>query len=183
MSRKHIIWLALRGFVLMLAGSLVMACATSTAPVTFQPPKEVQTKTVLETCALVSDQELAEMRGCYDVYSFAMSIKGDLDLAAKNFAIQTNYTQVIDAASIPSNLIVNSSGSLVSYNNGSMSFTAGVGQNSLGSGIMQVVQAVGQNIIVVASMDVTLNINNAVNLKPVAGNTLTTPSTLSGIYR
>ncbi len=182
MSRKLITWLALRGILLVLAGSMIMACATSIPPVTSQRPQHIQTKSVLETCAVIKDEDLAEMRGCYDTYSFGMNITGSLDLASKNFAITTNYTQVVDSSQIPSQLMVNPTGSQVAFKNGNVSFTAGIGQNSLGSGIMQVVQAVGQNIIVVANMDVTLNINNAVKINlPTAASTL--PGTLSGIIR
>ena len=181
MSRKLITWLALRGILVGLAGSMIMACAASAPPVTFQQPQHIQSKSVLETCAVVPDHELAEERGCYDSYSFGMNITGSLDMASRNFAIQTNYTQVNNVSQSPSNLMVNSTGSQVAFSNGNVSYMAGIGQNSLGTGIMQVVQAVGQNIIVVANMNVTLNINNAMRISPTAGNTL--PGSLSSIVR
>lgn len=181
--RKYTIWLALRGIALVLVGSLALGCATSNGPVTLQQPQETQTKSVLETCALIQDRELAEQRGCYDVYSFGMSITGDLDMAKKNFAITTNYSQAIDPSKMPSQLTINSTGSQVAFSNGNVSYNAGIGQNSLGNGIMQVIQVAGSNVMVMANMDVTLNINNAITLKPTAGTMLTTPGTLSGILR
>jgi hypothetical protein len=181
LSRQYIIWLALRSILLALVGSMVMACATSNGPIGFQQPEEPRAKSVLKTCAVVQDQELAEMRGCYDVYSFAMNIKGDLDLMAKNFSIQTNFTQVNSADQIPANLKVNDTGTQVAFNNGSVSYSAGIGQNSISNGIHQIIQVAGSNVIVVATMDVTLNINNAVGLKPTAGSLL--PSTMSGMVR
>jgi hypothetical protein len=182
LSRKLSNWLVLRGILLLLIGSMAMACATSNAPVSVQQPQKAQAKLALETCAVVQDQELAEMRGCYDVYSFGMSIKGDIDLATNNFSFKTNYSQVSSASEIPSNLKVNNTGNQVAFNDGTVAYTAGIGKNSLGSGIMQVIQVAGSNVLVVANMDVTLNINNAVS-RPVAGNMLTTPGTLSGILR
>lgn len=178
-------WLVLRGIVLALVGPLIMACATSTPPVALQQPREIKTKAVLETCAVVQDQDLAEMRGCYDTYSFGMNITGDLDLGkAKNFRIQTNYTQVVNNATpMPSQVTVSSTGNQVNFSNANVAYTAGVGQNSLGTGIMQVVQVAGQNISVAANMAVTLNINNAISLKTnTAGGALQTPATLAGIF-
>jgi hypothetical protein len=166
-----------------------MACATSTSPVAYEQRDENQTQSVFETCAVVQDQELGEMRGCYDVYSFGMSITGTLDLASKKFGLQTNYTQIVNTSTMPSELKVNSTGSQVAFNDGRVSFMAGIGQNSLGSGIMQVVQVAGSNVIVVANMDVTLNINNSVSVGAGAGsgtgagNALRAPSTLAGILR
>ena len=181
MSRKFIIWLALRGTLALLVGSMILACATSTPQVAFQQPQEITTKSVLETCEVVQDQELAEMRGCYDTYSFGMSVTGNLDMASKNFSIATNYNQAMDATQ-PSRLTVNSTGSQVAFNNGNVSYTAGVGQNSLGTGIMQVVQVAGQNIAVNANMSVTLNIDNAIKLNvPTAASTL--PGALKSIVR
>jgi hypothetical protein len=111
-----------------------------------------------------------------------LSITGNLDMATKNFTLQTNYSQAIDTATkMGGQLTISSTGSQVQFNNGNVSFTAGIGQNALGSGIMQVVQVAGSNIMVVANMDVTLNINNAVSLKPTAGIAFTTPGTLAGI--
>jgi hypothetical protein len=186
-SQEQIIRSGLRGIVLVIIGSLIMACATSTSPVAYEQPGETQIKSVFETCAVVQDQELDEMRGCYDVYSFGMSIKGDLDLASKKFAIQTNYTQIVNSSNMPSDLKVNSTGSQVAFNDGRVSFMAGIGQNSLGSGIMQVVQVAGSNVIVVANLDVTLNINNSVSIGTGSGtpaaNALRSPSSLAGILR
>jgi hypothetical protein len=182
LSRKPSIRLALTGILLLLLGSIAMSCASSNGPVSVRP-QETQTKTVLETCAVVQDQELAEMRGCFDIYSFGMSIKGDLDLATKNFSFQMDYSQVSSADQVPSNLKKSDTGNQVAFNDGTVSYTAGIGKNALGSGIMQVIQVAGSNVLVVANMDVTLNINNAVGLKPTAGNMLTTPGTLSGIFR
>ncbi len=184
MSRKLITWLALRGILLVLAGSMIMACATSIPPVTSQQPQHFQTKSVLETCAVVKDEDLAEMRGCYDTYSFGMTVEGDFDLATKKFSF-TNHTtssQTFNGSALPSQVTISPTGNQVAFNNGNVSYTAGVGQNSLGTGIMQVVQVVGQNIAVMADMSVVLNINNAVKINvPTAANTL--PGTLSGIIR
>lgn len=186
MNREQIIWLAVRGILLAIVGLLIMACATSTSPVVRQQPHEKQSKAVLETYAVVQDKELAEMRGCYDTYSFGMNVTGNLDLASRNFNITTNYTQAVNTASqMPSQVTVSNTGSQVNFSNPNVSYTAGIGQNSLGSGIMQVVQVAGSNVIVMANMDVTLNISNATShatsVKATAGGVLS--GTLSSIFR
>jgi hypothetical protein len=183
LNRKYVNWLALRAIMVVLAGSLIMSCATSTGPAAFQSPQKTQAKSVLETCAVVQDQELAEMRGCYDIYSFGMNMELGFDLAKKSFTnIKTDYKQVTSADQIPSNLKVNDSGTQVAFNNGSVAYTAGVGQNSLGTGIMQVIQVAGSNVIVMANMNVTMNFSNAGSkIVPTAGSML--PAAMSGLIR
>lgn len=186
MNREKIIWLAVRGILLVIVGLLSMSCATSTSPVVLQQPHETQKKSVLETCAVVQDKDLAEMRGCYDVYSFGLSITGDFDLGSRKFTMTSggaaNFKPAANGASIPdSQVTISNGGSQVAFSNSNVAYKAGIGQNSLGSGIMQVVQVAGSNVIVMASLDVTLNINNSVGLKSTAGNLL--PGVLSGIIR
>jgi hypothetical protein len=188
LSRKLITWLALRGILLALASSMIMACAASVPPVTSQQPERIQTKSVLETCAVIKDEELAEMRGCYDTYSFGMTVEGTFDMIKNSFSFKTAGQGLVDhgvyenGPNVPSQLTINPTGTQVSFSNANVAYTAGVGSNSLGNGIMQVVQVVGQNIMVMADMSVVLNINGVNMMKPTAGNTLSTPALL-GIIR
>jgi hypothetical protein len=185
-SREKIIWLAVRGILVVMVGLLSMSCATSTSPVVLQQPQETQKKSVLETCAVVQDKDLAEMRGCYDVYSFAMSITGDLDLASRKFSMTSGgaatFNPAVNGASAPpSQLTISNGGSQVSFSNSNVAYNAGIGNNSLGSGIMQVVQVSGVNVMVMASLEVNLNITNSIGIKSTASNVL--PGALSGIIR
>ena len=173
MSREQIIWVALRGILLVIGGSLIMACATSTPSVVQERPQETQTKSVFETCQVVQDQELAEMRGCYDsIYSFGMTIEGTMDLAKNTFKISTGADgQIHGSGTVGTNGgEVSYTGTQVAFKDQNVSFLAGMGAG----GVMSMIQVNGNNVSVVNNVLVNLTIKNAVNAAsvPTAGNTL-----------
>jgi hypothetical protein len=126
----------------------------------------VETPAILQTCAAMPSGELQEYRGCFASYFFGM------DVGINVTGNSTPGISVKFIAQIPDN----SSGALTASPNqvsfgasgpdGQVSFSAGIGKNSLGSGISQVVLVAGNNIQVVTNMNVNINVANASSLIP-----------------
>jgi hypothetical protein len=130
----------------------------------FTPPSagHVETPAILRTCAVMPDQQLKQYRGCYDTYYFGMDIGVNIS-GRSTPGITVNFVAMVpDGSAAP---VANSSGTQVAFNSGQVSFSAGIGRNSLGSGIYQVTQVAGNNNLVIAAMNININIANADRLR------------------
>ena len=69
---------------------------------------------------------------------------------------------------MPVSLTVRVDGGGVSFSagNGQVNFQSSVGQSPLGTGVIQLVQVMGNNNLVIANTNVTLNIKNFQTIKP-----------------
>jgi hypothetical protein len=126
-------------------------------------PQRIETPEILETCAAMSKGQLEENRGCYASYFFGMDVGINVTGNA-NPNIHVAFNAIVPDGSVAP--AVSPSGNQVSFNNGQVAFNAGIGNTSLGSGIFQVVQVAGNNNLVVANMNVNINIANATSLIP-----------------
>jgi len=125
--------------------------------------KLVKTPAILQTCAAMPSDELQEYRGCYASYFFGMDVGINVTgNSTPGIAVRFNAI-VPDGSPTP---VVSPSGNQVAFNNGQVAFNAGVGNTSLGSGAFQVVQVAGNNNLVVANMNININIANATSLIP-----------------
>jgi hypothetical protein len=187
-KRKQQYRLGVRGIALLLMGALgLAACA---APAT-QSPTALELANpeldVLQTCAVLPDQEMAEMRGCYDNwYTFALDIIGNIDLATRTFGVSAEFKAQVQssAAQIQANpqpLQVSFSNGQAAATDGQVLYRAGIGTNSLGSGIMSVVMVAGNNNLVVANTNVILNISGLNSARSVAYNGLNQSLSRMGI--
>ncbi len=127
-----------------------------------RPEKQhVETPKILRTCAAMPNNQLQEYRGCYATYFFGMDVGINL---ASNAApgIAVKFTAMVpDGSPAP---VASPGGNQVSFNNGQVAFSAGVGNTSLGSGIFHVVQVAGNNNLVISNMNVNINVANAGDL-------------------
>jgi hypothetical protein len=138
-------------FKILLVGVLVcLPLGLSSSPVSAQSLESLPS---IKNCSLLSDQELAELRGSYDSYYFSM----DIGISTVSNAPQVNVTYT---AQVPSGTAPTFNGSVASFNNGSVSFQAGLGNGALGPGYYQVVSVAGNNQMVIASTNITINLPN-----------------------
>jgi hypothetical protein len=189
MKAKNQLRVGIIGVVILLTGSLFLAACGSPAIRTPVSRNLTTTeKNVLETCLLLPDQEMAEMRGCYDnLYTFGLDIIGNIDLTNRNFGLSAQFkaqvensvNQIKNASAKP--MQVSFTNGQASFSDGAVAYQAGIGTNSLGSGIMQVVMVAGNNNLVIANTNVTLNISNLGAAKPLNVNGLLQPLTTMGI--
>ena len=61
---------------------------------------------------------------------------------------------------------VDGGGVTFSAGNGNVNFESSVGRSHLGTGVIQLVQVMGNNNLVIANTNVTLNIKNFQTIKP-----------------
>lgn len=106
----------------------------------------------------LKENDLKELRGCYDSYYFALNI-------GVNMTGNTPSVNVQFSAQLPQGTTAPSfSGNSVSFNNGNASFQAGVGNNALGAGFYQVISVAGNQNIIIANTNITINVQNLSNL-------------------
>jgi len=153
------------------------ACASpATLRAVTQAPPEKRGD-ILEACAHLSDQEMQEMRGCYDTYYFSYNVT--FDLVANNPQVHVDYRADVPPGSVPQ---LNNNTGVAQYQspNGDVVFQAGMGGNgTLGKGFYSVLNVAGSNNIVVVDNKITLNLPNATSLIPSI-NIFKTP-TLTGV--
>lgn len=128
---------------------------------------------VLQLCKVVPDEELRELRGRYDTYFFGLDIVGNLNVGSGAFTGQVGFSTNVAPNT------VNFSGTQVSYNNGNISYQAGIGSTSLGSGIYSMVVVAGTQNVVISNTTVNLNIQG---LTVPSFTALSTPATQVGIH-
>lgn len=121
----------------------------------------VETPAILQTCAAMPSEELQEYRGCYATYFFGMDV-GINVTGNSTPGISVKFLGLVDGSSgLP---VRNAAGNQVSFNDGQVSYNAGIGNTSLGSGVFQVVQVAGNNNLVVSNMNININVANASSL-------------------
>lgn len=146
------------------------------------PPQQLAGKPVsvnnipelLQTCARVADRDLQDLRGCYDSYYFAMDI--GITLGSSNPSVNVKFL-----ADVPPGTAPTFNGNQASFNNGNVSFQAGVGNTSMGKGIFQLVSVAGNNNIVIASTNVNINIPSLTTLNRPTSSLPRGPMTLFGL--
>jgi hypothetical protein len=121
----------------------------------------------LDEVTELQENDLQELRGCYDSYYFALDIGINMTGSTPSVNVQFS-AQVPQGTAAPS-----FSGNAVSFNNGNVSFQAGVGNNSLGAGFYQVIGVAGNQNIVIANTNITINVQNLSSL--VMPNVLNNP--------
>jgi len=124
-------------------------------------PQHVDTPKILQTCAAMPSGELQENRGCYASYFFGMDVGVNV---TGNSApgISVVFRGLVDGSTgVP---VRNPSGNQVSFNDGQVSYSAGIGNTSMGSGVFQVVQVAGNNNLVISNMNININVANASSL-------------------
>jgi hypothetical protein len=122
----------------------------------------VETPAILQTCAAMPSGELQENRGCYASYFFGMDV-GINVTGHSTPGISVRFHGMVDGSGVP---VRSPAGNQVSFNDGQVAFSAGIGNTSLGSGIFQVVQVAGNNCLVVSNMNININIANATSMIP-----------------
>ncbi len=164
----------------LMALAIILAFLLGLMPVTswgaFMGPKtgqEVTTPQILQTCAVVSDQELGEMRGRFATYEFGMDV--GINLAIPNPNVTVHYTANVPTGSGTPSF----TGNTASFNSGNVNFQAGIGNTPLGSGIFNVVQVAGNQNIVISTMNINIKTGSMPLTTSMTG--LSTPANLAGI--
>ncbi len=159
-----------RTFPALLSGVLLLAImwASSTEAAAQNHRRVIAAQEVLQSCKVVPDSELKDLRGRFDTSFFGLDIVGNLNVGTGAFAGSVGFATNVDPSK------VNLSGTQVSYNNGNVSYQAGIGANSFGSGIYSMVVVAGTQNIVIANTNITLNIQG---LTMTSFTGLSTPAT------
>ena len=167
-----ILALLLMGFMLM-----ILSCSGVMPPPQQLAGKPVSVKKIpdlLQTCARVADRDLQDLRGCYDSYYFAMDI--GVTLGSSNPSVNVKFL-----ADVPPGTAPTFNGNQATFNNGNVSFQAGVGNTSMGKGVFQIVSVAGNNNIVIASTNVNINIPSLATLNQPISSLPRGPMTLFGL--
>ena len=165
-----------RFFIILPLVPLVFSCSGAQIQQAVEKPVPYKSQAeLLQTCAKIVDDELKDIRGCYDTYYFAMDI--GINMANSTPRIDVHFTSQVPDGQAPS-----FNGNMASYNstNGNVSFQAGVGNTSMGKGVFNVVCVAGNNNIVIANTNVNINIPGAGNRQFNPWSSLKTPSSLVG---
>jgi hypothetical protein len=153
-------------FLLAITWAFPCGAAAQERPRMIRPPE------VLQSCEVVPDRELSQLRGRYDTTFFGLDIVGNLNVGSGAFTGQVAFT-----TNVPPDQ-VNFSGTQVSYNNGNISYQAGIGATSFGSGVYSMVVVAGTQNIVISTTNVILNIQG---LTIPSFTALSTPATTIGV--
>ena len=174
MNAQKRLRLMMRSCLLVIVTALCLAACGGPAvqvPVPAQVAEKATNKDVLQTCAVLRDQDMAEIRGCYDsYYFFGMSLDASIDFAGGKPTINGNVTTMAfsnkDITGKGINNLPVGGGFSFTAGNGQVSFNSSFGRNNLGNGVIQLVQVMGNNNLVIASTNVTLYLNNLPTIKP-----------------
>jgi hypothetical protein len=162
--------------LVMVMTPLVLSCSGGQIQQAVEKPVPHRSQAeLLKTCAKIADDNLKDIRGCYDTYYFAMDVGVNMNTSKPTIDVQ--FTSQVPAGQAPS-----FNGNTASYTsaNGNVSFQAGVGNTSMGKGVFNVVCVAGNNNIVIANTNVNINIPGAGNRQFNPFSTFKTPSTLAG---
>jgi hypothetical protein len=168
-------WPIVRSCLLVIVTALsIAACAGPVVQVSV-PAQKTDKKTnkdMLQMCAVVSDQDMSEIRGGYGFYSFGLDFVGNLDFASKRIDGSVKAWAVSNKDLKTSQNFTNgqvdpaATGVSFEAGNSQVAFHSSVGKSSLGTGVVQLVQVMGNNNVVYATTNVTLNIKNFAPIKP-----------------
>ena len=156
---------------------MILSCSGVMPPPQQLAGKPVSVKKIpdlLQTCARVADRDLQDLRGCYDSYYFAMDI--GVTLGGSSPSVNVRFLADVPPGSAPT-----FNGNQASFNNGNVSFQAGVGNTSMGKGVFQIVSVAGNNNIVIASTNVNINIPSLTTLNRPTSGLPRGPMTLFGL--
>lgn len=161
-------------FSALLSGVLLLALTWASPPgaAAQDHRRTIHYPEVLQSCEVVPDRELRELRGRFDTSFFGLDFVGNLDVGTGAFGGSVQFTTNVDPAK------VNFSGTQVSYNNGQISYQAGIGANAFGSGVYSAVVVAGTNNMVISTTNVQLNIQG---LTMPSFTAMNTPATTIGI--
>ena len=178
MNPQKRLWPILRNCLITGVTSLCIAsCAGPSVyvPVQAQVAEKVKNTDVLQTCAVLADQDMAEIRGCYDnIYAFGLDFIGTIDFANTMKMIEGKvfaYAATLKGEPLNTPNANLANGVSFEAGNGQVNFQSSVGQSHLGTGVIQLVQVMGNNNLVIASTNVTLNIKNFQTIKPTVTGT------------
>ena len=179
MDTQKSLWsIVLNCLMITLTLSFTAACAGPGlhVPVQAQVGEKVNNTEVLQTCAVLADQDMSEIRGCYNnVYAFGLDFAGTFDFANTMKMIEGRFSAYAVAfKGEPLNTPnanftdgkVDGGGVSFSASNSHVNFESSVGHSNLGTGVIQLVQVMGNNNLVIANTNVTLNIKNFQTIKP-----------------
>lgn len=143
----------------------------------YQEIEGIQTMNILATdqqLSEINNQELKEIRGCNDTYYFGLDI--GINLTQKNPSINVTFN-----ANVPDNA-PSFSGNTVSFNDGNVSFQAGMGNSALGNGFYQVISVAGNQNIVIANTNININMPTPTGITlPAALSSLRVPGIFGGV--
>jgi hypothetical protein len=161
-------------FPALLSGVLLLAVTWAFPPgaAAQDHHRMIKSPEVLQSCKVVPDCELRELRGRFDTSFFGLDVVANLDVGKGAFSGSVHF-----ATNVPLEQ-VNFSGTQVSYNNGNISYQAGIGATSFGSGVYSAVVVAGTNNMVISTTNVNLTIQGLSTLSFTA---LSTPATTVGI--
>jgi hypothetical protein len=160
-------------FKILLAGVVVcLPLGLSSSPVSAQSLARLPS---VKNCSLVSDKELAEMRGSYDGYFFSLDI-GITQMFNGNPNVTVNFTAQVPSGSPAPSL----NGAVANFNNGTVSFQAGPGTGANGPGYYQVLSVAGNSQLVVSNTNFTITIPKISNMN---SRPTTVPNFASGFRR
>ena len=132
----------------------------------------IKSPEVLQSCQVVPDRELRKLRGRFDTTFFGLDICANLNVGSGAFTGSVAFTTNADPSQ------VNFSGTQVSYNNGNISYQAGIGSTSFSNGVYSAVAVAGTQNIVISTTNVQLNIQG-LTIPSFTG--LSIPATTVGI--
>ncbi len=179
MNPQKRLWPIVRNCWIVGMTSLCIASCAGPAvyvPVQAQVAEKVTNRDVLQTCSVLADQDMAEIRGCYDnIYAFGLDFIGTIDFANTMKMIEgkvSAYAVAVQGEPLKTPVAnfaggtANGGGVSFTAGNGQVNFQSSVGQSPLGTGVIQLVQVMGNNNLVIANTNVTLNIKNFQTIKP-----------------
>lgn len=178
MNTQKRLWPTVRICLLVIVTALsIAACAGPGVQVSgpAQMAERITHKDVLQTCAMLGNQDMAEIRGGFGTYFFGLDFIGNLDFAStskrlegKVFAWAASNQALNTNANFSNGNVATPSGGGISFEagNGQVAFHSSVGNSPLGTGVIQLVQVMGNNNVVYATTNVTLNIKNFQTIKP-----------------
>ncbi len=180
MNTQKQLWPAMRNCLGVIATTVcIAACAGPSVqvPVPAQMVEKVTNQNSLKTCAVLADRDMADIRGCYDnIYAFGLDFIGTIDFANSMKKIEgqiSAYAMAFNGKPLTTNANFNNgpiniqSGEGASFEagNGQVAFHSSIGNSPLGTGVIQLVQVMGNNNLVIANTNVTLNIKNFQGIK------------------
>lgn len=164
------LWLTLLQGVLLL--SLIVALVVPAGA--GGPVPRLENLEAVQQARVTPDDQLDQLRGRLD--NFLFGFKAVVDFDAQSGVIDGS---VEFQTNVPLEE-VNIGPTQVSFNNGQVSYHAGIGNTGVGPGVYSIAQVVGENIIFISNMDVTVNV---LNMTPFSVTGLSSTPTVSAITR
>ena len=180
MNRQKRLWPFMRNCLGVIVTTMcIAACAGPSVqvPVPAQMVDKITNQNSLKTCAVLADQDMAEIRGCYDnIYAFGLDFIGTIDFAGSMkkiegqisaYALAFKGKPLVTDSNFNNGHIEVTSGGGASFEagNGQVAFHSSIGNSPLGTGVIQLVQVMGNNNLVIANTNVTINIKNFQGIK------------------